>query len=109
MSGSSGYSGPPASLPADNADCARYVKETVLSSPKPAIIAGLRSGDELTVEFDSPPNDRVIVATTTADGIAGSITGEGRLRDCMIKGYRYVAIVQSVSGGACRVQIRSKA
>jgi hypothetical protein len=106
MSGSSGYPGSSAPASTDQPNCTRYVSETVLSSPAPAIITGLRQGDRLHIEFDSPPNERIIIARTDDGQIAGSITGDSRLRACMVGGYRYVAIVQSVSGGACKVQIR---
>jgi hypothetical protein len=109
MSGSSGYPTSAASTSTGQPDCARYVSETVLSSPIPAVIRDLRNGEQLDIEFDSPPNDRIIIAKTTGGQNAGSITGDSRLRTCMVNGYRYVAIVQFVNGGACKVQIRLKA
>jgi hypothetical protein len=109
MSGS-GYGGSAGSpQPSQATDCARYTKETILSSPQPAVIGKLRPNEQLEVAFESQTDQRVIVAKTGSDEIAGSITGEGRLRTCMIEGHQYVAIVQSVNGGACRVQIRIKA
>lgn len=110
MSGSSGYVGPVGSSPSGQpTDCLRYTKETVLSSPQPDVIGKLRVDDQLEIVFDDLVEQRVIVAKTSSNEIAGSITGEGRLRTCMIEGHPYVAIVRSVSGGACKVQIRIKA
>jgi hypothetical protein len=105
MSGSSGgFSPNPGRL--GGTDCTRLAKELILSSPQPQVIRSLRQGEILEIDFDAPPGDKVIVAKTQRGQIAGSVTGEQRLRTCMIEGYRYVAEVLSVSGGACRVQIR---
>lgn len=103
-SGGGGFGG----IPDSPNDCARFVKETILNSPNPEVIPELQVGQILLVKFDPESGQRVIQAVTSAESVAGSITGEPGLRNCMIEGYEYVAEVVSVQGGSCKVKIRVK-
>jgi hypothetical protein len=86
-------------------DCTRFMAPVLLDSPKPAVIAMLRVGDILELEFGG--QRQVVIEARTRNGqVAGAVTGLPKLRRCMQEGYRYIAEVMSVKGGACNVQIR---
>lgn len=103
---SGGGSGGGGGIPDPPSDCARFTKDVVLSSPDPAVLPTLTSGQILKLEFEPDSNQRVIQAVTAADLVAGSVTGETSLRNCMVEGHQYVAEVLGVQGGSCRVRIR---
>ena len=77
---------------------------TNLSSPVPAIINNLRTGAVLQIELD--PRSGVIGAYYHGR-IAGTLTSDriAELLRCMNDGYSYIATVQSINGGDCRVLI----
>lgn len=89
-------------------DCARLFLETILSSPNPAVIANLNEGERLPLELRG---ERGPVVAVAPDGqVAGSITAAALadLVECIQQGFDYVAVVLSVDGGACRVQVRPR-
>ena len=109
MSGSgSGGGGERGGTPEAPSDCARFAKDVILSSPVPVVISTLNVGDILTLNFEPDTNQRVIQAVTANGRVAGSVTGEPRLRDCMSQSFEYIAEVLSIQGGACRVKVRVK-
>lgn len=87
-------------------DCTNIFERTTLASPVPAVLALLRSSSVLTLQAQSPQGP---LLATIADGrVAGSITSASlvRLLRCIAEGYGFVAIVLTVSGGKCDVEIR---
>lgn len=105
MSGG-GSGGGGGGIPDPPSDCARFTKEVVLSSPNPAVLPTLEISQILALQFEPDSNNRVIQAVTDANSVAGSVTGETSLRNCMVEGHQYVAEVLKVQGGSCRVRIR---
>ena len=106
MSGSGGGDGgpiPPDDIPA----CEIMVIRTRLVSPNPAVITKLKKGDQLDVAAKSATGPALVLYN---GGIAGSIMDSRvlRLLECIEKGYDYIALVQSVSGGSCEVEVRIK-
>jgi len=86
-------------------------QRTILNSPDPAVLAGLRVNDVLTVTL-LDRNGRRLLAAVTQDGLtAGSLTLPvlPRLLECMDQGFQYVAIVVEITGGRCIVDIRPRA
>jgi hypothetical protein len=59
------------------------------------------------VDFDKA-RQNVIEAIDASGNVAGSITGQPRLRDCLKQGYQYIAEVLSINKGACEVQVRAR-
>lgn len=106
MSGGGSGGGGGGGIPDPPSDCARFTKEVVLSSPDPAVISTLANGQILALGFEPESNQRVIQAVTSDSEVAGSVTGEPSLRNCMVEGFNYVAEVLEIRGGSCRVRIR---
>lgn len=106
MSGSS--SGPPSPRGSEQ-DCASLFEETVLNSPNPSVISRLKLGDVLDLQVHRTGKAVVLLALHGTE-TAGSITSTlmAKIIDCIGKGFEYVAIVKSIRGGACTVQIRPK-
>lgn len=86
--------------------CERLASETTLTSPDRAVISLLNNGTLLDVEVDDS-GARPVVRAMYQGQIAGSITSSiiQRLVECIEDGYQYVAEVQSVQGGTCRVRV----
>jgi len=82
---------------------------THLSSPKPAVIKTLQKNDQLTVELQNHGGRSVVVAKTAKGQEAGSITGSGlaKLIECLHQGHPFKAVVISVEGGGCLVNVTS--
>ena len=82
------------------------VSVTNLNSPNPAAIRTFRPGDVLQVAYQAGP-PRLLLATTSAGVVAGSITSAEmpRIIACINKGVGYVAEVLSVRGGLCQVRV----
>jgi len=86
------------------------VETTTLNSPDRSVIATLRPGDVLDVEFQVGPPKRLLAQRDTGE-IAGSITSPSMLQiiKCITEGqYQYEAEVLSIRGAICQVQIRPK-
>lgn len=86
-------------------DC-DIVEVVPLNSPKAPIVAKLKLGDKLSVEIVGGS----VVARDSAKNIAGSLTPR-RLADliaCINKGREYVAIVRSLKGALCEVEVRPR-
>lgn len=105
MSGSGNGNGGGPSTPDDTVDCAKLFDKTVINSPDPKVIKSLKVGDVLSVTVTGK---RVIQVVTENGETAGSITSMRMLQfiECIEKGFAYVAIVKSLSGGRCEVEIR---
>ena len=90
-------------------DVCNITEDTNLNSAVRAVIATLRIGDRLTVEFEPGPPQR-LVAKTAARVIAGSITSPSMLQfiSCIQAGVEYEALVLSIRGGQCQVRISVK-
>lgn len=106
MTGSGGGSSSPSG---EEHDCASIFEETVLNSPNPIVIAKLKPGDVLELQLRKRGKTFVLLALYGTE-IAGSITSAllAKIIDCIDKGFQYVALVKSIRGGACTVQIRPK-
>lgn len=95
----------------DISDCTSLIFSTTLNSPVAAVISQLSVNEALDV-VRRTPQERQILAVTSEGDVAGSITHARQvdLLKCMEdEGMVFVAIVQSVAGGACDVQVRPKA
>lgn len=90
----------------DETCCEDVGGESVLTSPNPIVLKGLKAGDCLTVELKEVKGVKVAAAKSGKD-IAGIIPGAQyiRLLSCLASGYRYRAIVKSVQGGMCTVTL----
>ncbi len=86
-------------------DCTRISEITVLNSPDPDVVSGLKKGEVLDVKVYKETS---LVAVTEDGEIAGALTPPllPQIVECIEEGFEYVAIVLSVSGGECRVHIK---
>ena len=105
--GGGGGFGPPDS----GTDCARLRFLATLQSPQPDAVAGLKEGDVLDVVLapgsgTTPP----VVEVRLPDGttVGALIEHLTELLRCLGQGVQYVAEVRSISGGAVRVQVRTR-
>lgn len=87
--------------------CANLFVQTVLTSPNPSVIGTLQVGDVLDLKV-MPPGS--LVAVTNSGAIAGSIVSANlsQLIVCIQSGTQFIALVLSILGGACDVQVRPK-
>lgn len=93
----------------DEVDCVSIFFTTYLNSPDPVVLSTLEAKDVL--DLRRPDSERPRIEAVTANGkIAGSVTGgkHAELIACMGQGLKYIALVLSVSGGRCEVEVRPK-
>ena len=85
-------------------DCTRIMEKTILNSPVPEVVSTLKTGDILNVLL----RERSLVAVTEDNVVAGALTPPilPKIVECISEGYEYIAIVQSITGGRCIVEIR---
>ena len=79
--------------------------ETSLFSPDEEVINLLKKGDELEIIYSEIGNR--IEARTTDDELAGTLVGN-KITDllrCIKDGNKYKGVVQSISGGNCKIKI----
>jgi hypothetical protein len=81
--------------------------ETNLFSPDPTILILIKQGDVLAIEYTSPKGPLLVVYIGK---IAGTIITKlsTQLIVCMENGIKFIAVVKSINGGSCTVQIKSK-
>jgi hypothetical protein len=82
---------------------------TTLNSPNQEVLMKLKKGDALEILMRRMDKAIIVEALYQAE-VAGSITSSiiQRLAECIDKGFQYVAEVQEVKGGACKVQVHIK-
>jgi len=107
MSGSGGGGGgggyePPVST------CESLVIETLLSSPKPSVVAKLGPGATLSVQTQQSNGVTVVVLLYQSE-VAGGLASPqvAHLRECIEQGTEYEAAVILISNGQVRVRIKA--
>lgn len=91
---------------AADVSCESLIIETYLGSPKPAVVATLKAQQVLAVELRHFQGIYVVVALS-GDDIAGGLASPraARLRDCLIRGFKYKATVLEIADGEVKVRI----
>ena len=91
---------------AGSADCSRTTIRTQLFSPDPKVLKKIAVGDQLEIQLIKPVGPCVAVYK---GNIAGTIISKDlmQLINCIKKGFVFIAVVRSVSGGACAVTIKT--
>lgn len=92
-------------------DPCAIVELAILNSPDRAVLATLRPGDLLIVDFQAGPPQRLVAVQQSTKKIAGSITSSSMLRfiECINeRGNSYVAEVLSVRGASCQVRVQKQ-
>ena len=93
----------------DSSDQCNITERATLNSPNRSVIVTLSVGDELEVKLLAGP-PRQLVASR-GNSVAGSITSpkSAKIIQCIALQKRaYVAIVLSIRGGICSVEVRPK-
>lgn len=85
------------------------VERTNVNSPDRTVRATLRTNDVLGVEYVAGPPKKLLVKTSSGATL-GSITSASmaQIIQCILAGYKYEAIVLSISGGLIEVQVQPK-
>lgn len=83
--------------------CPILTFSTPLNSVDPSVISGLKIGDKLVVDA----RNGSILAIAMDGRVAGSITAVqlAQLSACLDAGYRYVGVVEHITGGTCMIRI----
>jgi hypothetical protein len=92
--------------PSDNCDELEF--DTQLSSPKQAVIASIKVGDDLAVGTQVMGGTTVVVALHNGQ-VAGGLASPNvrRLRECIADGTQYIATVTEKDDGQIRVRIKA--
>jgi hypothetical protein len=87
-------------------DCSQVFERLTLTSPVPTVLEGLQVNQVLALE--RPGGTGPLLAVTSDGDIAGSVTGTilTQIFPCMEQGFRFVAVVVSITGGKCLVEVR---
>lgn len=105
MSGSNGGSGGGGGSWEAPSTCENLVIDTQLSSPKPAVIAGIKVGDVLDVTLQQGAGTTVVVMH--GGQIAGGLASPQvqRLRECLEGGTVYGAEVTAINGAQVKIRV----
>jgi hypothetical protein len=90
-------------------DC-NIVRRDSLTDPDPKVLKTLKKGDVCEVQLDeSAGRARIVVVHKGA--IVGILFFQGftRMIECMRGGHDYIAIIQTLKGGWCEVEVRPAA
>lgn len=89
--------------------CELLAFETLLSSPKPAVVQQLSVGDYLEVVVVTNTNGiDMVVVEFRGQTVGGLVSRQNDIKQCIIKGFEYEAEVRSINGGQVNVFISSK-
>jgi hypothetical protein len=88
-------------------ECKDITFETNLFSPDPTVLILIKQGDILEVEYTRPKGPLLVVYKGK---IVGTIITKlsTQLIVCIETGTKFIAVVKSIDGGSCTVQIKSK-
>lgn len=92
--------------------CSSLVVDTILNSPVPKVVSGLKKGDRLKVATMKAGSLTRLVAIDDRRAVAGSLTPPELVAiiRCIEKGHSYVAVFLSdFKGGSVNVRIQSGA
>jgi hypothetical protein len=108
MSGSNGGGGGGGPPDVGPIPCEMVAFETQLSSPKADVIANLKVGEILDVELRQEGGVQTIQVLRQGS-LAGGLTAPDvkRLRECILSGHTYKAIVTALTGGQVKVRVKS--
>lgn len=81
---------------------------TNLNSVNRMVLATVTAGTVLQVQYDQGPPRRLLAVTANGAAV-GSITSPSmpQIIQCMQAGHTYEAIVRSIHGGICQVEVRA--
>lgn len=103
MSGGSGGGGGGGS---DFVPCEMLKFDAQLTSPQPAVVQTMTAGDVLDVNIVSLNGQQVLQALKNGQAAGGLIGADAsRLRECILSGHAFRAVVLSVNGGQVRVHV----
>jgi hypothetical protein len=88
-------------------DPCNIVENTIVNSPDRTVLRTVRVNDVLSVRLSPGPPIQLLVETS-AGAVLGSLTSASvpQLVNCIGSGFSYSAIVTSIQGGVCNVQIQ---
>lgn len=90
----------------DQVPCEMLKFDAQLTSPQPAIVQTLEVGDVLDVSIVSLNGQQVLQALKNNVAAGGLIGADAsRLRECILSGHAFRAVVLSVNGGQVRVHV----
>jgi hypothetical protein len=110
MSGGGGGSYTPSGGGGHDTNC-QIVRREALTDPDPVALHGLARGAMCFLQLDER-GGRARINVIREDGQRVGIlffSGYTRLIECMRRGFEYVAIIESVRGAWCEVEIRNAA
>ena len=86
-------------------DCGDFYTETIINSPNFLFLERIEESDILDVALSE--SDQIMIYDDDENPI-GSITPDDMavLVDCLDSGYEYIAIVEEIDGGYCRVSVQ---
>jgi hypothetical protein len=94
-------------LGGDGGACANYHEQTVIASPRGAVVRTLSANEVLRLRLTDPERPPVRAETQNGE-LVGTVMPPtlSKLVTCMRAGHRYEAQVLEISGGAVTVEIR---
>jgi hypothetical protein len=107
MSGSKGIVGARGRNGNSGNRCEDINFETTLYSPDPSVLALIKKGDILTIDYTPPKGPLIAVHKGK---IAGTIITKlsPQLIVCLESGVKFIGVVKIISGGSCTLQIKTK-
>lgn len=107
MSGSGGIVGGRGRRGSSGNKCEDISFETTLYSPDPSVLALIKKGDILAIDYTSPKGPLIAVHKGK---IAGTIITKlsPQLIVCIESGVKFIGVVKTITGGSCTMQIKAK-
>lgn len=104
MSGDNGP-GPPPVDPSD--ECLKIYRGAKLVSPKSTVLSALNVGDKLELVARIYKDEYVLVAEAKGE-VAGAVFSQyaTKIANCILNGYRYIALITAIDGGDYSLEIR---
>lgn len=89
-----------------NIDCGNFSYETHIHSPAQEEVAKLSVGDFLSVDLAVIGSIEVIQILNGYDVVGGIVDQGPRLKQCLALGFKFEAIVRSISGAAVKIFVK---
>lgn len=86
--------------------CDKLRFEAQLTSPQPAVVETLESGNVLDIRVENMKG-QIVLQVLINHQVAGGLAGPDatRLRNCIEQGHQYKATVRAINGGQVRVVV----
>lgn len=89
-------------------DCSKLSFETHINSPNPNELTKLKQGDVLSIVLDTEEPIEILKVVNSGNVVGGILDRGAQLKMCIKSGFKFEAVVRSISGAAIKIFVQAE-